>query len=748
MEKISKIPLSPKESEIKLKLIDIYPSINELISQQNNLDIIFQGLDIFYNLYELLENQTEITLNPRNKLSLIISLIKSNNIFATCVYNIKQGEQWITFTYENKKKKESTLVHNLIDCIKIKINCDIKNGNSFFNLKLKKNYDLKNNNSAKQNTNYSTLTTEVNIQASSFIEQILNNKKNKSIKGNKNSNMDLSVKKKFSEKSKNSYIKYENSFNNEFNTSNNVIKGENIINKKKHFSKEFNNNNSKDINSLIKKINENSNNKIINDLNVSQKIKKNNIISNFENIKQNKKIYNAHNKDNRSFNKLDFDTNKKSTKKSILNNNFKNIKNQFNENKLSPEMFISNISNININTNNYEVNIGKNENIKNKNKGNIESIYITGAQIGTFTNRRQKGSNKCLKSNEFNINSINSKTPQIFKNNNFKNNKKGTKIEINKNNKNKNNECSPYTYRNGNENENELSSDYVGESDDNNNNDNEDINNKSSSEDTFEINNFNKLMDDFILLYNDNYIKNVQEELLKLEVELFIEKMCGLILAYNSDINELKMKNKIMKNNLKKNLDKYFIFKKLHYKLKVLRKKYKQKKEYLNKNKMNIKTINDKQFYTNKNEINLFNLVFPFKNNEKKKSENNIKENNSELKKIINIILSNPKNKNISLNQDLNAKWLEINKENNNNNRIYKYSKPIARKKIIPISHRAKVNSNGILNRNNSDKYILNNNNEDESSNTMKLEINNTTTEVNDKNLYVPHNFYKKKILK
>ena len=81
----------------------------ESIQRKNELDIIFQGLDIFYNLFELLSTKKEITLKTNNRRSIIISLIKLNNLFATCVFNIKQGEHWITFSYENKKKKTQVL---------------------------------------------------------------------------------------------------------------------------------------------------------------------------------------------------------------------------------------------------------------------------------------------------------------------------------------------------------------------------------------------------------------------------------------------------------------------------------------------------------------------------------------------------------------------------------------------------------------------------------------------------------------
>lgn len=96
---------SKEDNTIKIKLLDIFPTLNDLKQQNSDIDIIFQGLNIFYNLFELLTNKTEIMLNINNKSSIIISLIKKNDLFATSIFNIKQGEQWITFSYENKKKK-------------------------------------------------------------------------------------------------------------------------------------------------------------------------------------------------------------------------------------------------------------------------------------------------------------------------------------------------------------------------------------------------------------------------------------------------------------------------------------------------------------------------------------------------------------------------------------------------------------------------------------------------------------------
>ena len=113
---------------IKLTILDLFPSFTELNPKHEEMLLIFQGLNTFFNLKEILSSQKKIEIENNNQSSLIISLIKSNNIIATGFINIKQGEQWITMNYENKNKKlASNLALSLIDCIKLKIFCDIKN---------------------------------------------------------------------------------------------------------------------------------------------------------------------------------------------------------------------------------------------------------------------------------------------------------------------------------------------------------------------------------------------------------------------------------------------------------------------------------------------------------------------------------------------------------------------------------------------------------------------------------------------
>jgi hypothetical protein len=596
MEKPKSLTNSPRESIIIIKLLDIFPSINELMLQQQELNIIFQGLDKFYNLYELLENKTELTIDIKNKTSINISLIKSNNIFASCFYNIKQGEQWLTFSYENKKKKEISFAKSLIDCIKIKLICNvsknkemknIQNNELFLNRK-KLHYNSNNKNHyLKQNSNYSSLTTEDN-----------NNRINKKLIPNKkiiNNSVECSPKEKFSEIEKYSNIKFECLYNNKSNKDMNIVKKLKPKNSYDQFAKV--------------------------ELNLTKKLKKN-----------------------------------------TFNNELNISKNTKNKNSC------------------------KNKN--NKNHDNTESLCVSSSILGYSTNRNNKGmKNEFKKDNNSNI-LKKLKTPIISKNNKFQNEHNLLKEK-------ENNPKPKYIH-------NEQSSSSIIQSESNDIYRNE---NEPNSYNKNESNNFEKLKEDFILLYNDNYVKNVQQDLLKLEIELFVEKMSGLICAYHNEVKEKKMMNNILEKYLENNSNNFFRLKKLNYKLKLIKKKYKQNNTCLCEKKANIKLINDKEFKTNKREINLFNLLYPFKNDIDKIKKDNSKINKKdELKKILNAILSKPNNKNILSNNILYKKFVQ--KDINNNNHIKEYKNkeknkrkyfiPKARKRIIPKSQQTKYNAKTI----------------------------------------------------
>ena len=153
----------PSPEPIKISILDIFPSFIELNPKQEEMLLIFQGLNNFYNLKEMLTLHNKIEIENNEQSSILISLIKSSTIIASGFITIKQGEQWITLNYENKNKKNSSnLAFNLMDCIKLKIYCELKNksqinttfnniniNNSSLNINTNINYSNRNNNNNK-----------------------------------------------------------------------------------------------------------------------------------------------------------------------------------------------------------------------------------------------------------------------------------------------------------------------------------------------------------------------------------------------------------------------------------------------------------------------------------------------------------------------------------------------------------------------------------------------------------------------
>ena len=775
---------SKEENSIKIKLLDIFPSIKELKQQKNDLDIIFQGLDIFHNLFELLTTKKVITLKTHNKSSIIISLVKSNSLITTCVFNIKQGEQWINFSYENKKKKDSILAQNLIDCIKIKVYCEkVKHNNTINNNNsvIANHKKLKRNFPKNSKLNSCSISTEnSNMKSQSFIDPNfhkinLNNKLVKN-KGDKRISLESSPKEKILSKSKFGLERNNNSINNKNNSNNNHNHVESLINKKKNFYiKKINHNDEKGLRRMKTK---KSYSKLIDDdlairlhkmihqnddskLNLTQRKKNNNSNGNLDySIKGNKSnnniLYN-----NFSVNKIQ---KKQILKSKLLHTNKKSATNENHNKKNEIEISTNNINNDNI------INYGVDKKIKIKynnierSHDNIQNINV-GSVLGCMTNRRNKDIIKDLKNNT----STNVKTPEISKSNkdNIKSNYDRTidseKYNLNeeKMNKYKENKDSSI-YKN-------ISSDSDFDIDGNNKNMN-DLSNYSM----YENNNYFKLKKDFILLYNDNYVKNIQEDLLKLEIELFVEKMTGLTSAYHYEINEKKIENKMYENNLKEYSNNYINLCKLYSKLNLIKKNYKKKYLRLHKNKTNIKDINNKNFETNKNELEIFKLIFPNKIEDKNK--NNIKMTNKkeELKNIINILLTNIEAKGILMKTDLYKKWCEINNKGvceniilkdkvfNYLNRSQDEVKPMTRTRVIPKLQQTKFNSknnNNIHNDQNRNNFcIFENKSEKKIFNIMKGENNNynhfshnPNTEIYTKNSAIYSNsnkYYSKKIPK
>ena len=168
----------------------------------------------------------------------------------------------------------------------------------------------------------------------------------------------------------------------------------------------------------------------------------------------------------------------------------------------------------------------------------------------------------------------------------------------------------------------------------------------------------------------------------------------------------------------------------------------------MNKNKNNLKDINDKNFETNKNEIELFKLIFPNKKDEKNKID--IIDTKIELKKIINNLLSKLENKELIMKTDLYKKWADINqleietKSLINNEK--KYIRPKARARAIPKLQHTKFNSKT----NNNNVLIVNENKSEK--NIYNTHTHNTNIDIYSKKSaifsFYPNKFYSKKIPK
>ena len=124
-------------------------------------------------------------------------------------------------------------------------------------------------------------------------------------------------------------------------------------------------------------------------------------------------------------------------------------------------------------------------------------------------------------------------------------------------------------------------------------------------------------------------MNNIQDDLLKLEIELFIEKMTELIQYYHNEYNNKIFEKEIIQNNYRLNCRKYKdlhkLIKKLEinqidYEMKNFIKKNKQNNNHININKTEIKMFkdifNDRKAINNKNMLkNILNKIFGNKNN-------------------------------------------------------------------------------------------------------------------------------------
>jgi hypothetical protein len=621
---------------LKLTFLDIIPPISELIKAKEDINMIFQGNDTFYDLKKVLSNKISIQL-PYMKNSLIITLLKNNNIFATGFFTIRQGEQNIAFNYENNKK------NILIKNIKLKILCEIENNSSTLTI---------NRNTINYNFSDNKYVPKVNLMKSMNI----NNHKNK-------------IGKKIYEKKKkflgnNHQIKNNNSIKRNFiNNSQELISDEYTSFLTEEIKQNFYTNKISKMNTSTARKNESKNynrlNKAKSKNNFSISTSKKQNKSNYDNkIKMNNSSLNLINQSNNISHNLykNYQSNRNSLKPNIsfgktnIRRNSNNTKLVHKNNKTSLDNYISGqiVEHINISSANTEkkdyININKNVKISNNN--------ITMNSISTNITKKNElefSMNSLLQDNDDKI--INKNNFKPFSNG-TKNIKYGQKIkesQINNENNNININIIKSSGKHktnkslcqqsftdkifNNENNIFINNEYnLSQSDKklfvNSNNSNDILINNEIDEIDLD-NNYTKIKEDFDLLYNESYIKNINEDLLKLEAELFIEKMNELFLAYHSQIDEKILENKIIHQEYKINKEKYLIYNKLKDKLEHMKKKEKNDNYCKEKFLENIEV--------NKDEMNIYKIVF--------KNFANSEDNKTQLKIIMKIILNKEANR-------------------------------------------------------------------------------------------------------
>ena len=667
--------------KIRLILLDIFPSFEDLKKQyKEGLSIIFHGINMFYNLEELISQKQEIILSPhQSKKKLMISIIKLTDILATGQLQVKQGTQWVTFLYENKEKPtQGNLALNLIDCIKINILVDILSENNLskrnnsIEIPERKEINNKLNKKSKENFNFQKITKLHNKYKTAYHNNSQEHYNSEIIDNNLVNQTFSSITKEYNKK-----IDINNNLNNSINflykefinNNNNIyslkkLKSQNNTNINKKFKKRVNNSSMNHSEVESKTLNYSSNKNISNKKcyskpKMNMKEEKNHFFSstlknfNTNNNRKNNFFYKKYlatsdNDNNSNCQNCDINIDELLTDKitehinmvgggngnnimknnglnGVLDNNkFKkldNYNNNINRNKLIySKTKPSNIINVNVKVNElYRAKNGKKKS-KNKYKYNNVNKNINNQKNMTYTNPilfNKKNINKNILDLEISTNSIVDESDKQRKNL-IKVNKEDKTISTKKNKKiifNQENSSEPTTISIHKNNKSQCyttydksiisdkSYDHINNN--NNNNDNE-----------IECNNFDLIKKEFILVYNDNYIKNIQEDLLKLEIELFIEKMTELIKEYHKQIEIKNMEHVLMKNNYKNYVNKYLLQWKLYNKLKYIEELHESKRKnifedrkQIDKNKINKININQK-------EINLFQILF---NNKKEK---------------------------------------------------------------------------------------------------------------------------------
>ena len=583
---------------IKIILLDIFPSLEEVNNNNSDITTIsFQDNNLSYNLSEFLSTKKEISLTfSQNTSKAKLTLYKNDIIYASGLLSLKNNEQWITLEYENKKAQtNSNIALSLLDCIKLKINCKIISGNVSEN-------------------NY------VNIVKKN--KEKLRQKLNAIKKFNDDENIDSSIELFNTEgnmRSNRSYEKEEKSQGLSIST---------IINKNKE-----------------KKIGINlENNNKLNNKKMTKATEKLNQISltipstskNLDRIGNNKKKSDLEKAS--LFTEINSKTKNKTVKRSYENinnlnlNSKKHCKNS-NSTKNMKKRKSSGAQKLNLEESYNKKENGKNEKMDKNIKKDKKKIRKKKSFDKANRISRNVEDNKLMKSSDITEKELNSISKEKIKENNKLYNL------LTENNEN-------------NEKEVIISHDVEEIQDD-------DVNAQSSfngfNMEDIETDIFSKQLEDFQLLYNDEYIKTINNDYIKLEIELFIEKIIELTSFYNNKIEEKNLEYQILKNKYLNNISKFIEIQKLVDKLRIIKTKLNLKKYKLKEIEVSYLNNSINNLITNKQEVKIFNNNL-IEEIQKKNTEKKVA-----LKKIIEKLVENGKNKS-ELNKNERFKiWLKNN---------------------------------------------------------------------------------------
>ena len=236
------------------------------------------------------------------------------------------------------------------------------------------------------------------------------------------------------------------------------------------------------------------------------------------------------------------------------------------------------------------------------------------------------------------------------------------------------------------------------------NENNNNINNISNNNYDIDNSKFLQLKDDFNLLYTEDYLSNVQNDTLRLELELMIDKTFEIIKNYHQEINKIKKEKKrnfVILNNIN------FFFQNLNkknFKFNQFRENEQIKKNNLNVILKNFSVENLNCLDIQKKEFVLFKNLLPKKILEKKsllkeicikivQKNHKFFDDSSRFKNWIknNVVINNNNNNNTNHNNNVNNNKNKTIKKNLSTNSTHKKTNKDSIKSNINNNNNKKI---------------------------------------------------------